>query len=186
MPQPPSITAFRPAKLSRMFIEVMRLVNRFCAMPRARVSCEIRDVEKLRSRTSGVIITPNHSDYADAMVVTEVMRRARRFANFMATRENFDANLGLNGLVMQWMGGFSVNRGGENSKSQQFAKDVVKRAQYDLWSFPREKCICSTTWSCRSSPAWRCSRSTWPARIGRRDGRSIPSPSSPSRSSTAT
>jgi len=136
MPQPPSITAFRPAKLSRMFIEVMRLVNRFCAMPRARVSCEIRDVEKLRSRTSGVIITPNHSDYADAMVVTEVMRRARRFANFMATRENFDANLGLNGLVMQWMGGFSVNRGGENSKSQQFAKDVVKRAQYDLLVFP--------------------------------------------------
>ena len=136
MPQQPLITEFRPAKLSRMFIEVMRLVNRFCAMPRARVSCEIRDVEKLRSRTSGVIITPNHSDYADAMVVTEVMRRARRFANFMATRENFDANLGLNGLVMQWMGGFSVNRGGENSKSQQFAKDVVKRAQYDLLVFP--------------------------------------------------
>lgn len=136
MPRPTSITEFRPAKLNRTFIRVMRLVNRFCAMPRARVSCEIRDMEKLQSRPPGVIITPNHSDYADAMVVTEVMRRTSRFANFMATRENFDANRGLNGMVMQWMGGFSVNRGGENGKSQQFAKDVVKRAEYDLLIFP--------------------------------------------------
>src|SRR6516162_381208 len=136
MPQQPLITEFRPAKLNPMFIEMMRLVNRFYAMPRSRVSCEIRDMEKLRNRPPGVIITPNHSDYADAMVVTEVMRRTRRFANFMATRENFDANLGLNGMVMQWMGGFSVNRGGENAKCQQFAKDVVKRARYDLLVFP--------------------------------------------------
>lgn len=136
MRQPPSITEFRPARPSRTFIRLMRLVNRFYAMPRARVSCEIRDTNTLRTLPPGVLITPNHSDFADAMVVTELMRRTGRFATFMATRENFDANHGLNGLVMQWMGGFSVNRGGENAKCQQFAKDILKRGRYDLLVFP--------------------------------------------------
>jgi 1-acyl-sn-glycerol-3-phosphate acyltransferase len=136
MQPPPSITEFRPARPNRTFIRAMRLVNRFYAMPRARVCCEIRGIEKLRSLPRGVMITPNHSDYADAMVVTEMMRRTGRFATFMATRENFDVRHGLNGLVMQWMGGFSVNRGGGNAKCQQFAKDVVKRGEYDLLVFP--------------------------------------------------
>jgi 1-acyl-sn-glycerol-3-phosphate acyltransferase len=134
--QPPSITGFRSARPSRIFIRLMRLVNRFYAMPRARVSCEVRETSTLRRLPPGVLITPNHSDFADAMVVTELMRRTGRFATFMATRENFDVNHGLNGLVMQWMGGFSVNRGGENAKCQQFAKDVLKRRRYDLLVFP--------------------------------------------------
>jgi 1-acyl-sn-glycerol-3-phosphate acyltransferase len=134
--QPPSITEFRPAKPSRTFTRLMRLVNRFYAMPRARVCCEMRDAERLRSLPPGVIITPNHSDYADAMVMTELLRQTGRFATFMATRENFDVNHGLNGLVMQWMGGFSVNRGGENAKCQQFAKEIVQRGKYDLLVFP--------------------------------------------------
>ncbi|HLY24346.1 MAG TPA: 1-acyl-sn-glycerol-3-phosphate acyltransferase [bacterium] len=136
MRQPPSITGFRPARPSRIFIRLMRLVNRFYAMPRARVSCEVRETSTLRRLPPGVLITPNHSDFADAMVVTELMRRTGRFATFMATRENFDVNQGLNGLVMQWMGGFSVNRGGENAKCQQFAKDILKRRRYDLLVFP--------------------------------------------------
>ncbi len=136
MGRPSSITEFRPARPNRAFIRLMRLVNRFYAMPRARVCCEIRGVERLRGLPPGVMITPNHSDYADAMVVTELLRQTGRFATFLAARENFDVNHGLNGLVMQWMGGFSVNRGGENGKCQQFAKDVVKRGQYDLLVFP--------------------------------------------------
>ena len=136
MRRPSSITEFRPAKPNRTFIRLMRLVNRFYAMPRARVSCEIRGIETLRLLPPGVMITPNHSDYADAMVVTELLRRTGRFATFMATRETFDVNHGINGLVMQWMGGFSVNRGGENAKCQQFAKDVVKQGLYDLLVFP--------------------------------------------------
>ena len=136
MRQAPSITGFRPAKPSPLFIRLMRAVNRFYAMPRARVSCEMRDTTALRRLAPGVLLTPNHSDFADAMVVTELLRRTGRFATFMATRENFDANHGLNGLVMQWMGGFSVNRGGENAKCQQFAKDILKRGRYDLLVFP--------------------------------------------------
>jgi len=136
MQRPSSITEFRPATPNRAFIRAMRLANRFYAMPRARLCCEIREIETLRALPPGVMITPNHSDYADAMVVTELMRRADRFATFMATRETFDAHRGLDGVVLQWMGGFSVNRGGENAKCQQFAKDVVKRRQYDLLIFP--------------------------------------------------
>ncbi len=136
MQHPSSITEFRPAKPNRAFIRAMRLVNRFYALPRGRLSCEIRGIENLRSLPPGVIITPNHSDYADAMVVTELTRRAGRFAAFMAARETFDANRGLTGRVLQWMGGFSVNRGGENAKCQQFAKDVVKSGHYDLLVFP--------------------------------------------------
>ncbi|HEV2283712.1 MAG TPA: 1-acyl-sn-glycerol-3-phosphate acyltransferase [bacterium] len=136
MRHPPSITEFRPAKPSRFFIRLMRLVNRFCAMPRARVSCEIRDTTRLRHLPPGVLLTPNHSDFADAIVVTELLRRTDRFATFMASRENFDVHHGLNGLVMQWMGGFSVNRGGENAKCQQFAREVVKQGRYDLLVFP--------------------------------------------------
>jgi len=132
----PSITEFRPAKLSRPFTRLMRLVNRYYAMPRAHLSCEVRHIEKLRGLPPGVIITPNHSDFADSMIVTELMRRAGRFTTFMANRLTFDALHGLNGVIMQWMGGFSVNRGGENARCQQFAKDVVKEGRYDLLIFP--------------------------------------------------
>ncbi len=136
MRRPAPITEFRPAKLSRTFTRLMRLVNRFYAMPRARLCCEMQGAGRLRGLLPGVMITPNHSDDADAMVVTELLRRTGRFATFMATRENFNANHGLNGLVMQWMGGFSVNRGGENAKCQQFAKEIVKAGRYDLLLFP--------------------------------------------------
>jgi len=136
MRRPRSITEFRPAKPNRAFINLMRLVNRFYVMPRARLGCQIREIEKLRNLPPGVMIIPNHSDYADALVVTELTRRARRFVTFMATRETFDVHRGLDGLVLQWMGGFSVNRGGGNAKCQQFAKEIVKRREYDLLIFP--------------------------------------------------
>lgn len=131
-----TVTDFRPAKPNRLFIRFMRLVNRFYAIPRAKLVCDARGVERLRRLPPGVIITPNHSAYTDALVVMELMRQARRFVAFMATRETFDTNHGINGLVMQWMGGFSVNRGGENGKCQQFAKDIIKRGEYDLLIFP--------------------------------------------------
>jgi 1-acyl-sn-glycerol-3-phosphate acyltransferase len=134
--RPSTVTDFRPAKPNRLFIRVMRLVNRFYAIPRAKLVCDARGVERLRRLPPGVIITPNHSAYTDALVVVELMRQAKRFVAFMATRETFDANHGIAGLVMQWMGGFSVNRGGENGKCQQFAKDIVKRGEYDLLIFP--------------------------------------------------
>jgi 1-acyl-sn-glycerol-3-phosphate acyltransferase len=136
MSRQPAITDFRPARPNRLFIRVMRLVNLLYAMPRAHLACDAEDLTKLRSAPPGVIITPNHSEYADALVVTELTRRANRFVTFMATRETFDTNRGINGCVLQWMGGFSVNRGGENGKCHQFAKDIVKQGTYDLLIFP--------------------------------------------------
>lgn len=131
-----SVTEFRPAKPNRLFIRAMRVLNWLYVMPRARLVCAPHDIEKLKRLPPGMIITPNHSDYTDAMVVTELGRRAGRFFMFMAARETFDTNRGVNGVVMQWMGGFSVNRGGENAGCQQFAKDVVKAGRYDLLIFP--------------------------------------------------
>ncbi len=132
----PARTDFRPAKLSRSFVRLMRLVNRYYVMPRAKLRCEVRDAAKLAGLPPGVIIAPNHSEYADAMVVTELFRVTGRFVTFMVTRESFDDRHGLNGVVMQRMGGFSVNRGGENGRCQQFAKDVLAAGRYDLLIFP--------------------------------------------------
>ena len=132
----PAVTDFKPPKPNRAFIRGMRLVNLFYGLWRAKLVCAARDLEKLRRLPPGAIITPNHSDYADAIVVTELGRRADRYFNFMATRESFDTGHGLHGLAMQWLGGFSVNRGGENARCQQVAKDVVKAGRYDLLIFP--------------------------------------------------
>ncbi len=131
-----AVTDFKPPKTSRAFIWFMRLVNRLYALPRAKLVCDARDLKKLRRLPPGVIITPNHSAYPDAIVVTELGRRAGRYFNFMAARETFDAGRGLHGFVLQWMGGFSVNRGGENARCQQVAKEVVKAGRYDLLIFP--------------------------------------------------
>lgn len=131
-----AVTDFKSPKPNRAFIRFMRLFNRLYAIPRAKLVCDARDLEKLRRLPPGVIITPNHSAYPDAIVVTELGRRAGRYFQFMATRETFDAGLGIQGLVLQWLGGFSVNRGGENARCQQVAKDVVKAGQYDLLIFP--------------------------------------------------
>lgn len=133
---PTAVTAFKPAKPNRLFIRAMRVLNRFYVLPRAQLVCDARELERLKGLPPGVIITPNHSDYADAIVVTELGRRAGRFFTFMVTREAFDTNWGINGRVLQWMGGFSVNRGGENAGCQQLAKDIVKAGRYDLLIFP--------------------------------------------------
>jgi len=131
-----AVTGFKPAKPNRLFIRAMRVLNRFYVLPRAQLVCDARELERLKGLPPGVIITPNHSDYADAIVVTELGRRAGRFFMFMVTREAFDTNWGINGRVLQWMGGFSVNRGGENAGCQQLAKDIVKAGRYDLLIFP--------------------------------------------------
>ena len=132
----PAVTDFKPPRPSRAFIRLVRLFNRWYAMPRAKLVCEARDLETLRRLPPGVIVTPNHSAYPDAIVVTELGRRAGRYFNFMAARETFDAGWGIQGRVLQWLGGFSVNRGGENGRCQQVAKDVVKAGRYDLLIFP--------------------------------------------------
>jgi len=130
------VTEFKPAKPNRLFIHAMRVLNWLYVLPRARLVCDARELERLKQLPPGVIITPNHSDYSDAIVVTELGRRAGRPFMFMATRESFHTNCGINGRVLQWMGGFSVNRGGENAGCQQFAKEVVKAGRYDLLIFP--------------------------------------------------
>lgn len=129
-------TDFRAARPNQPFVKIMRLVNRYYALPRARLRCDIRDLDKLRGLPPGVVIAPNHSEYADAMVVAELTRQADRFITFMVTRESFDDQRGINGLALQWMGGFSVNRGGDNTQCHQFAKDLLKRGHYDLLIFP--------------------------------------------------
>ena len=73
--RPGAVTDFKPPKPSRAFIRGMQLINLVYGLRRAKLECDARDLETLRRLPAGAIIAPNHSDYADAIVVTELGRR---------------------------------------------------------------------------------------------------------------
>jgi 1-acyl-sn-glycerol-3-phosphate acyltransferase len=82
--------------------------------------CRIRNLEMAGLSTlpeiigpdDGVLICPNHSHYADGPVMFEAGRRAWRPFHFMEAWHIFRKGLGLNGWVMQRLGGFSIDREG--------------------------------------------------------------------------
>lgn len=92
-------------------------------------------VEKYKSNAS-FLITPNHCDHSDPHVLMHLSRIYKIPIHFMAAKEIFDINKGLNGKILQRAGIFSIDREGTDLKAIKQAMKIVFNAKYPLVMFP--------------------------------------------------
>ena len=131
-------TGFRPAKHSRLIILTVQLWNAFDLARHNRLRLEVRDLEILKNlpKDSGLILTANHSDEADPRVCIELSRRLSLQFTYMINAEAFQQWHGLYGWLLQHLGDFSVERGGNDQTARRYAVDIIKKGHGALVMFP--------------------------------------------------
>lgn len=83
-----------------------------------------------------VMICPNHSFRHDPEVMFAVSAQAGEAFNFVAAREVFDYNNGLNGVLLQKLGCYSVVRGAADRESFKTTKSILVNGKKKLVLFP--------------------------------------------------
>jgi 1-acyl-sn-glycerol-3-phosphate acyltransferase len=89
---------------------------------------------KLRGKHT--LICPNHSYRHDPEVMFEFGRQAGESFNFVAAREVFDYNNGLNGWLLQKLGCYSVVRGAADRESFKTTRTILATGKKKLVLFP--------------------------------------------------
>ncbi|MFA5275505.1 MAG: 1-acyl-sn-glycerol-3-phosphate acyltransferase [Candidatus Omnitrophota bacterium] len=131
-------TGFRPAKHCQWIIWIFRLLNATGLAWHNRLYINPGDLEILKTipKDSGLILTANHSDEMDPRVCFELSRRANRRFTYMINAEAFEQWHGIYGWLLQHLGGFSVERGGNDNAARRYAVNVVKNGHDALIMFP--------------------------------------------------
>jgi 1-acyl-sn-glycerol-3-phosphate acyltransferase len=103
-----------------------------------RLHIDSHDLEILRTipKDSGLILTANHSDEMDPKVVFELSRLCHRRFTYMINSETFEELHGIIGWFLQHLGGFSVERGGNDQTARRYAVEVIKKNSDALVMFP--------------------------------------------------
>jgi 1-acyl-sn-glycerol-3-phosphate acyltransferase len=82
------------------------------------------------------MVCPNHSNRHDPQVMFEVSKLLGEDFNFIAAREVFDWNDGINGWWLQRMGAFSVVRGAPDKESFKTSRRIIAEGKKKLVLFP--------------------------------------------------
>ena len=133
---------FRPPKYSPFWAAWICCFNDVYWLKRINKITEIRVTgggEGLVARYrkgDALLVTPNHSDHADPHVLMHLSRRYRVPLHFMAARETFEKSGGLEGVVMQRAGCFSIDREGSDLRAIKEAIRLLTDARYPLVMFP--------------------------------------------------
>lgn len=133
---------FSPPKYSNFWAPVIqRLSDTFYLRRRHRVKLAavgpgIKSLVQHHQKGDSILITPNHSDHADPHVMLNVARRFKIPMHFIAAREIFLANHGINGKILQRAGVFSIDREGTDLRSIKEAMRIVAEGRFPLVMFP--------------------------------------------------
>jgi 1-acyl-sn-glycerol-3-phosphate acyltransferase len=84
----------------------------------------------------GVLVTPNHCDHADALVLYEASDRLGQPFHFMACYQVFTQNNRLMRQVLRWHGLFSVDREGTDLQAFRQAVEILRQSQSPLVIYP--------------------------------------------------
>jgi 1-acyl-sn-glycerol-3-phosphate acyltransferase len=131
---------FKPPEDSKLAIALMKLF-----MPQVlRVRChdlEVRvngdGLERFKQlKSKHVMICPNHSYRHDPEAMFAFSLKAGEEFNFVAAREVFDYNNGLNGVLLQKLGCYSVVRGAADRESFKTTKSILVKGKKKLVLFP--------------------------------------------------
>ncbi len=133
-----SAIGFRPAKHYGWVIGIFHFLNALDLAWHNRLRIDPDDLEILKNipMDSGLILTANHSDEMDPKVVFELSRLCHRRFTFMINSEAFEEFHGLIGWFLQHLGGFSVERGGNDQMARSYAVEVIKNDSDALVMFP--------------------------------------------------
>lgn len=93
-------------------------------------------VQKLLDRGDGVLITPNHCDRADGLVMFEAARWVDRPFCYMAAHQIFEGDFGLRYYLFPRVGIFPVDREGTGLAALRASSDVLIQARHPLVVFP--------------------------------------------------
>lgn len=133
---------FRPPRFSRLLAPLICwLSDVFYLRRQYRVAAVklVAGADAVREKQmagQSLILAPNHSDHADPHVLMHVGRSLGLELHFVAAREIFLANHGLNGMVLQRAGVFSIDREGSDLKSIKTAMEIVEQGRHPLVMFP--------------------------------------------------
>jgi hypothetical protein len=133
-----STIGFRPAKHCAWIIWAVQLWNAFDLTWHNRLHLDPRDLEILKNipKDSGFILAANHSDEMDPRVCIELFRRTHLRFTTMINAEAFDEWHGLYGWLLQRLGGFSIERSGNDQAARRYAVDIVRKGHGALVMFP--------------------------------------------------
>ena len=129
---------FRPAKHCRWIICAVQLYNALDLAWHNRLRLDPRDLKILKNfpKNSGLILAANHSDEMDPRICIELSHRWHRRFTYMINTEAFEEWYGLGGWLLQRLGAFSIERGGDDQAARRYAVDVVKKKNATLIMFP--------------------------------------------------
>jgi len=133
---------YRPPRYSRFWAPLLYAVSDALYLRRKHRVSEVRvrhggeAVLQHYRRGDAMLFTPNHSDHADPHVLMHLSRRFRIPIHFMAAREIFELNWGLQGRFLQRAGVFSIDREGSDLKAIKEALRIMVEGRYPLVLFP--------------------------------------------------
>jgi len=119
---------FWPPKPSRRWQRLLAPMHRYL-LHRHHQIADVRfdGLERVAAlgERDGVLICPNHSYTGDGSVMLELIRRAPREIAIMAAWHVFRGHWGLDGFLLQRMGGFSVDREGCDRRAIRTAIELL-------------------------------------------------------------
>ena len=120
------------------FIQTFRIVDRYLAKREGVVDFECRGLEHWKAsadRGDGILLAPNHSRYADPLVIGWPARSIGQHIYAMASWHLFNQGW-LDSFAIQKMGGFSIHREGSDRQSLDMAIGILAEAERPLVLFP--------------------------------------------------
>jgi 1-acyl-sn-glycerol-3-phosphate acyltransferase len=137
-----TVYEFRPPRYSPVWAPVLYAVSDCLYLRRkhrvreVQVSGQGQAVPEHYRRGDALLFTPNHSDHADPHVLMHLSRRFRIPIHFMAAREVFEVNWGIQGRFLQRAGVFSIDREGSDLRAIKEALRIMAEGRFPLVLFP--------------------------------------------------
>ncbi len=129
---------FHPARHQVLVLGIAQLWNALDLAWHSHLRLDPRELKGLKgmAKDRGLVLIVNHADETDVKVCLEVARLSRCRFTYMVNSEAFEEWHGFAGWFLERMGGFSVERGGNDQTAMRYAVDVVRQGQGALVLFP--------------------------------------------------
>ena len=130
--RPPHLS---PALLRFVFRLLPLLLRRGCDVSEVEISpADLALIKSLSAHR--LLITPNHPTNCDPALLFALSKAADMPFHYLACRENFDALLGLWGMIIERLGAYSVVRGTADRESFRMTRDLLAENGGKVVIFP--------------------------------------------------
>lgn len=131
---------FRPPKDSPLLIGFIKLcapLYKKFGMHDTQIKIKAGALERFtKLRGKRALVCPNHSNRHDPQTMFFFGQSAKECFNYVAAREVFDWDRGLNGWWLQHIGAYSVVRGAPDRESFKMTKKILTEGKQKLVLFP--------------------------------------------------